>query len=492
MKINCLFLCFILFACASPKAPDGGPKDHTSPVLIRAVPKNGSTQFNGKSIVLEFSENISENNLKKALISPKTALTINPLGKRLKISADSGWQPNTTYVINLSKKIKDDREGNLMKDSILTFSTGPILDTFLLKLEIREKSGKTSNQNYTALLYKSRIYSASTDSLKPLIIRGLRKQMYNLEVFNDKNENYQYEEEDGLLFTDSVEIDSNKSLTVKPLPQKYKPVKIFKQRKQDTCVVESNTPIVPDGLFKDKIISQNPEGTLFWLYPFTETFEHSFTDSIRNCFQDTLNYLAIDSNRSLPEIQIKRKVEIENENKNLKVTIKWNWAINKFPSTTEITQDSVWKPIPLTKTKFSIQFLVQDPKPGKLKVKMDTLTFYNKTGINKDSIEILKQDLDPKGSISGKIETSNPRGLIIELINSTKEIVGTTRETSFIFKVKPGKYTMLVYRDLDGDGYYTGGNKKVRRKAEPLYQFPDAIELKPGWDLENIILKPDL
>ena len=36
---------------------------------------------------------------------------------------------------------------------------------------------------------------------------------------------------------------------------------------------------------------------------------------------------------------------------------------------------------------------------------------------------------------------------------------------------------------------YTGGNKEALRKAEPLYIFPEILELKPGWDLENI--KPD-
>jgi hypothetical protein len=107
-----------------------------------------------------------------------------------------------------------------------------------------------------------------------------------------------------------------------------------------------------------------------------------------------------------------------------------------------------------------------------------------------DSIDIAASDLDQAGNIGGTIE-SGKENIRAELLNAAKEILGTAGKGNFQWQVKPGQYTIQIYRDLNGDGRYTGGNKEARRKAEPLYMFPDLIELKPGWDLENIRVKPE-
>ena len=107
-----------------------------------------------------------------------------------------------------------------------------------------------------------------------------------------------------------------------------------------------------------------------------------------------------------------------------------------------------------------------------------------------DSIDIAASDLDQAGNIGGTIE-SGEENIHAELLNAAKEILGTAGKGNFQWQVKPGQYTIQIYRDLNGDGRYTGGNKEARRKAEPLYIFPDQIELKPGWDLENIRVKPE-
>ena len=134
---------FLVNACASVKAPDGGPKDSAAPKLSQTNPGQNATDFKAKAIVLEFSEDVVENNSKVQFLSPLTSVTTNPLGKRLKITADSGWKPNTTYVLNLRKKIKDEREGNQLKDTTIIFSTGQVLDTISASIQIVNKSNKT-------------------------------------------------------------------------------------------------------------------------------------------------------------------------------------------------------------------------------------------------------------------------------------------------------------------------------------------------------------
>jgi uncharacterized protein (DUF2141 family) len=493
MKINNI-ICGILYltlGCASVRAPEGGPKDDTPPKLLYTIPKANSTSFNGKSIVMVFSEEVEENNPKQQFLSPFTSTTVTATGKKLKIESDSGWVPNTTYSLRMKLKVKDSREGNFHKDSLILFSTGQKLDTIHVKITTLDKSAKPSPQKWMALLQNKAIYVGSSDSLVPIKINGLSQAKYLLEVFSDKNENYKYDEDDGNLYIDSITVVDNQEISVKPLPQKIKRTNAFKLRKGDTCTLETSGFIIPEGIFRDKIIAENDEKTQFWLYPFKQTLIHNFTDSLRNCFQDTIDFRTLDTTRSLNSIPLNRKTEFQKENKNLIVNLKWNWAIYVFPTKITITQDSVWKQVDFNTTKTTISFQAPSLKPGKCKIRFDTIAFYNKTGIVLDSVEIPKAEFDPKGTISGKIQMKPNQKLVVELINSTKESVARTNSLNFNFKVKPGKYTLLVFLDEDGDDYYTGGNKKARRKAEPLYIVPDPIELKPGWDLEEIVVTPD-
>jgi uncharacterized protein (DUF2141 family) len=394
--------------------------------------------------------------------------------------------------MKLLKKIKDDREGNNMKDTTIVFSTGAAIDSLKTSFTILDKSGKVSQQKFTALLNKELkvVLSSTTDSMKPLEIKGLSPGKYNLEVFNDKNENYKYEEDEGLLFFDSVKVDSNIQVSITPLPQKYKRTKLFKQRKGDTIVVEASQWIFPNGKFKNNIIAENDEHTQFWLYPVNESFFHSFTDSIQNCYQDTVDLVTIDTGRSLDLIPMKKTVSLEKVGKIMSLKMKWNWAIYRYPDSLFVTQDTVWKQIPFTTSKNGIDISFTDLKPGKLKMRFDTVTFYNLKGIKRDSIDISKADMEPKGMVSGSIENTGNKNLVLEILNSKKEVEARSIGKTFNYLLKPGRYTFQIFDDLDKDGFYTGGNKEARRKAEPLYVHPEPVELKLGWDLENIVLKP--
>jgi hypothetical protein len=98
--------------------------------------------------------------------------------------------------------------------------------------------------------------------------------------------------------------------------------------------------------------------------------------------------------------------------------------------------------------------------------------------------------MEPKGMVSGSIESTDNKNLVLEILNSKKEVEARSIGKTFNYLLKPGRYTFQIFDDLDKDGFYTGGNKEARRKAEPLYVHPEPVELKVGWDLENIELKP--
>jgi len=80
--------------------------------------------------------------------------------------------------------------------------------------------------------------------------------------------------------------------------------------------------------------------------------------------------------------------------------------------------------------------------------------------------------------------------VIVQLFDQKKELIAKSLGDRFNFNVRPGKYFFQMFNDQDKDGYYTGGNKEARRKAEPLFIYPEPVELKLGWDLEKISIDP--
>ena len=112
------FIGLIFINCANRGNPEGGPKDETPPVIIKAEPENYSTNFKGNEIKIYFDEYVKIKDLQKQLIiSPpmNTKPDVTPLGsanKYITIKIYDTLQPNTTYAFNFGNSITDNNEGN--------------------------------------------------------------------------------------------------------------------------------------------------------------------------------------------------------------------------------------------------------------------------------------------------------------------------------------------------------------------------------------------
>jgi hypothetical protein len=157
MRKTILFLCLLVITlvfqqCASVQSPQGGPKDSDTPCLLSSKPNNGETEFKGKSILLEYSEDVLENEGKQPFLSPLTRVSVVSIGRKIKITPDSGWKKNQTYELRLSKKVKDEHEGNPSTDSTILFSTGNQISKN--KIQIFSPNGRESF-NMGAMLSQS-------------------------------------------------------------------------------------------------------------------------------------------------------------------------------------------------------------------------------------------------------------------------------------------------------------------------------------------------
>lgn len=139
----------LLSSCANIIPPSGGAKDSLPPMLIKAFPKDSSTNFTAKKIVLTFDEYVEAKDIQQNFIinplptnQPNVEYKLNNVFVTLKDTLE----PNTTYSINFGNAIKDVNEGNIAKNKTYTFSTGKSIDNNTIKGNIIvAKDGKVDS-----------------------------------------------------------------------------------------------------------------------------------------------------------------------------------------------------------------------------------------------------------------------------------------------------------------------------------------------------------
>ncbi len=122
---------FIIYACASVSAPDGGPEDKTPPELTSSIPEAGSLHFEGGLVTLNFSEYIDEKSLVKAItVSPKIDPPVGVIydDDAILLEFPKSLLPHQTYVITINRNLKDERRVPLEQSIQVAFSTGDVID----------------------------------------------------------------------------------------------------------------------------------------------------------------------------------------------------------------------------------------------------------------------------------------------------------------------------------------------------------------------------
>ena len=134
----CVAVCMTaaLSGCANRgTGPQGGPKDSIPPTLIRETPVNGTVNFTGKSIVLQFDEYVQLNNVaENVLISPpqQTPPVVKAIGKRVMVTFEEPLRDSTTYTIDFGQAICDNNEKVPLGNYSFSFATGAQIDTLAM------------------------------------------------------------------------------------------------------------------------------------------------------------------------------------------------------------------------------------------------------------------------------------------------------------------------------------------------------------------------
>jgi hypothetical protein len=213
MKIETrLFICvvvvpFIFSGCANIGAPTGGPRDTIPPVLVSAVPGpwDSTKNFTGFKITLNFDEYIDGKDIRTELLMTPTQKVDPIIDYRLRtvsIKLKDTPQPNTTYMLDFGKGIKDVHEDNVFKNFTYVFSTGKTIDRGELTGNIVVANTGKADSTLVAILHsklddsaviKDRPrYIARCDTTGRFHFRFVKPGTYALYALKDEGGSHKY------------------------------------------------------------------------------------------------------------------------------------------------------------------------------------------------------------------------------------------------------------------------------------------------------------
>ena len=510
--------------CARRGSIDGGLKDSIAPVLKMSFPKNGSINFTGKEIKLNFDEYVKLKGIDKQLIiSPpmKIAPEITPTiaSRQIVIKIKDTLKPNTTYSFNFGQSIEDNNESNVYKQFKYVFSTGKYIDSLSINCTIKDAYEKKTPNFVSIMLYEvnekykdSVVYSQnpsyitnSLDSLKNCRIENIKAGKYLLVALKDKNGNNKFNSRDEKIgFQKQFITIPNDTVFQLEMFQEALPFKALKPKQ-----ASGNRIIVPfEGNYKDAKIS---------LTNGKETIQTIITkldkkDSLQVWFKplkvDSLQ-LSISKNKYLDNFNVKIKAQkkdtlsfnsVQTDVLNFRDTYKIHSStpIAKIDNSKIklINKDSVAVAFTTNYDAFNqdIKFEFKKEESEKYQFKIMPGAFLDYLDKKNDTLKynIPTKKLSDYGNLRVVLEKPKRFPVIIELTDDSGKIIATEyskKETTVDFNlIEPNKYTLRVIYDDNNNSEFDAGNFLEKRQSEEVFHYPKVIDVRENWDVNETII----
>jgi hypothetical protein len=536
--LNLIFCLILLNSCAAVKAPSGGPKDTTPPVLIGSEPAQGTTGWSGDKIRLFFSEYMSETGLEKSFsISPKLKekWTIELQDDVIVIEIPEELESNRTYILTMSRDLKDEHSVSLEKGSQIAFSTGDIIDSgeisgklydeekvsvHLWKWEedIHRDSIYFSQPEYTADAADDGSFSLQYLSSGRYCILGVGRESVGRSVgsavFRLGLPISEY-----LLLNDQ-DIITNVTMRMKtnefPLKLTRSDVidqrwgRLFFNRSVRELPLENLVHIIQDDtLLYTPEIFFDPENENSLIF-FVDSLKRDIKTIVKSTLIKNENKIVLDSMR------VKTKVPSKTDTTFLKIKKPGKTLIlspdkNGGPPVEIILS----RPVEKYRSLFTYTLTKNDTETVRMNVVWDTPMkinivpengweenlIYSLTLNSLDtlryvsledpiySIKITTKDRLGYGRLKGIIINQQIQQLVIEAVSienpSDRYPTVVNSDSTFELNTLPsGKYTLLFFEDSDNSEDYSYGEISPFKRAEWFYFYPDTIDIRANWDYE--------
>ncbi len=522
-----LFSLIILFGCAKRGTPTGGPKDSIPPILVNASPKLNSTNFDSEEIRLTFDEWIKLDKVQDQLvISPpleKSSYEIKPLTgvtKKVFLTFLDSLEAETTYTINFGNSIKDNNENNPLTFFSYTFSTGETIDSLYVRGNTKDAFSQESDEFISLQLY--RVDSLFKDSIifqdKPTYIsntldstnykfQNLKEGKYLLIALKDVDNNYFFDPFfDKIGFIDSLITLPRDSVI---------DLKLFKE---ETEIIWDkphfiNSEKIGFGYYgkldldKIKIESNIPDSVNYVFIKEKETDTLNLWLS-RNSF-DSLNFSLIETDTTkLTTVKFDRKRDslIDSLNISPKTVsvihlkesfkISSNIPLNKIEDSLITIRDIDSLIIPFTTSindrldGIDIDFEVSPSDDYSIFIKPRAIKDIRGTENDTLQFNVVSQTLEDYGNVFLDVISNNDSKYILHLLDSNSNIIrefnNVNSNSTYIFDyIRPGKYTFRLIEDLNSNDIWDTGNYLKQVQPEPVYYFPNELDVRANWDLNE-------
>jgi len=528
MKYSLYIMAMVLIAsCARRSSPTGGEKDSIPPVLIAANPKINSVNFNTDEIRLTFNEWVKLEDLDKQLIiSPpleKKKYEIKPLSgitKKIFINFIDSLQENTTYTINFGNSILDNNEGNKMNFFNYTFSTGPTLDSLVLKGNVEDAFDLETDEYLSLQLYK--IDSTYNDSIifnsQPTYLsntldsttyrfKNLKEGSYILIALKDIGDDYIFNP----LYDKIGYYDSIVSLPKDSIIN----LRLFKE---ETSIVWDRPHFINSEKIGFGYYGKLDLDKISLASKIPDSVEYLFT---KEKYKDTINFWL--SRNSLDSLEFKLK-EIDTIKT---LTVKFDRSKDSLIDSLEMTK--ITEPViglkeifklssnlPIKEISDSLIFIrnidsVLIPFKSSINNNLDEITLdfevkpqddysiyilpnaiVDLRGGTNDTLDYktVSQSLEDYGNVYLNVIRDNESEYILQMLNSNNEIVrkynSIINDGLYNFElIKPGKYIFRMIKDNNGNKKWDTGNYLKKIQPEEVYYSNFELDIRANWDFNE-------
>ena len=507
--LSVLLIILIASACANKRPLTGGEKDTTPPSFDIAIPENKSTNINPNKITLIFDEQIDNNDIENNLFI--TPYIDNPFEAKVKrnklyLEFEKTFEENTTYTLFLDNCIMDITEKNKSKNLKYVFSTGDNIDSLKLSAQVIDPFIQKPYDKILVSVYKVSDTNTITNS-KPLYfgytnkdgevtIENMKEDQYEMFALVDLNNNYTYDENEIVAFTDSIytpdtlEINSTLyPITIeKKLKQKIKSIRNIDNTFQLNLTNEiTNYDLVDTNYsnyestywFSGKYeINITINDTLFEGYIITQ-------DSLNQT--DTLDIELRANKKSKWFVFTSKKVILKPyENIEFKLSNKPNLIVDSllyFVVDSSKVKNTGWK----LDSNRNVLIIFPPKELISYELHIDSLAVQNDRIHSRDYKKTFKTYQETEtGSISGKINCNE--NFIIQLLDKSYKLIEEKKNINkYTFDyLQPNTYKMRLILDNNNNGVWDRGNFENRELPEEIIFHNSKITLRKNWEIKDI------
>jgi uncharacterized protein (DUF2141 family) len=525
LKIYSKFLLVILFlvsiGCAKRGNITGGEKDTLAPVLDASIPKNFSTNFDGKIIKLYFNEYVKLKDINKQLVvsppmnSPPEVFPANS-SKFLTIKIKDTLQPNTTYSFNFGQSIQDNNEGNPYSQFKYVFSTGSYIDSLSIKGTIKDALEQTTDNFVNVMLYekndlftdsiiykeKPRYVTNTLDSLTAFKIENIKAGNYLLVAVKDSNKNYKFDPKSDRIgfYSQPITVPSaeNYELALFRETPTFKALKPSQAAGNRLTMGYEGNPKAIEVLLKNgneiipTLVTQLPDkdSVNVWFQPVKadslqfsvskEKFNKDFSVKIKSQALDSLKITAEQSGvlefrstftlkSTTPLVQFDAtKMSLRNKDS---VLVVFTNEYDAFEQNLKIN----FKKAPSEQYTFELL-------PGAL------IDFFEKAN-DTLSFKMATKSTSDYGNLTLNLKNIKQFPIIVELTDAKGKVLATEyseNNATIVFEgLEPNKFMLRVIYDDNKNKVWDAGNYLGKRQSETVIYFPSALDVRANWDVNQ-------